>query len=100
MLILAESFHPGWIAQIDDEQARIIRANADFIGLVVPAGEHRVDFRFAPQSLRLGAWLSVTGLFATFAVSVALIRLPGIGGLAKVLRFRMRRLLQFAITSR
>jgi len=60
LLVLAESYHAGWQIAWDDQPVDALRVNGDFLGAVIPAGAHRVDLRFCPQSLRLGA--AVTGL--------------------------------------
>jgi hypothetical protein len=51
MLALHETYYPGWIAEIDDKQAPILRADVLFRGVEVPPGHHHVVFRFAPFSL-------------------------------------------------
>jgi hypothetical protein len=62
LLVVSESFHKGWRALIDDRSAEVLRADGDFLGCVVPEGEHRVDLVFDPASLRWGKRLSVTGV--------------------------------------
>ena len=42
---------PGWIAEIDGKRVPILRADVLFRGVEVPAGRHRVVFRFVPFSL-------------------------------------------------
>src|SRR5215831_732101 len=54
-LALSEVYYPGWKARIDGVESRIYRANYALRGLVVPQGEHRVEFVYAPASLRIGA---------------------------------------------
>ena len=51
MLALHETWYPGWIAEIDGMRVPILRADVLFRGVEVPAGRHRVVFRFAPFSL-------------------------------------------------
>jgi len=51
MLALHDTYYPGWIAEIDGTRARILRADVLFRGVEVPAGRHRVVFRFAPFAL-------------------------------------------------
>jgi hypothetical protein len=51
MLALHDVYYPGWIAEIDGVGAPILRADVLFRGLEVPAGHHRVVFRFAPFGL-------------------------------------------------
>ncbi len=62
LLVVAESFHPGWQATLDGRPAPVLRINRDFLGCAVEAGQHRVELRFRPQSLRRGAALSSLGL--------------------------------------
>jgi hypothetical protein len=40
----------GWKAFIDNKETKIYRTNHDFMGIVVPAGHHMVEFRYAPVS--------------------------------------------------
>jgi hypothetical protein len=51
VLALHDTWYPGWVAEIDGVRAPILRADVLFRGLEVPAGRHRVVFRFAPFSL-------------------------------------------------
>jgi hypothetical protein len=62
LLIVADSFHPGWQATVDGQPTPVVRANGDFLGVVVPAGRHDVTLRFNPPSLRGGWALSLLGL--------------------------------------
>ena len=65
MLIVAESFHPGWQARVDGEPVEICRVNSDFFGCPVPAGDHVVVLEFRPASLRWGRGLTLLGLLLT-----------------------------------
>jgi len=40
----------GWKAYIDNKETKIYRTNHDFMGIVVPAGQHTVEFQYAPES--------------------------------------------------
>lgn len=51
MLVLHETYYPGWVAEIDGHPARILRADLLFRGVEVPPGRRVVVFRFAPLSL-------------------------------------------------
>ena len=62
LLVVTESFHPGWQGRVDGQSVPVLRVNRDFLGCVVGAGQHRVEIRFRPASLRLGAMLSSLGL--------------------------------------
>ncbi|MHB1356462.1 MAG: YfhO family protein [Anaerolineae bacterium] len=62
LLVLSDQYYPGWRAFVDGKSAEIVRVNQIMRGVLLPAGEHQVVFRFQPDSLRLGVWLSLVGL--------------------------------------
>ena len=62
LLVLAESYHPGWHAAVDDDPQAVYRVNGDFMGCVVGPGKHQVIFSFQPDSLRRGWLASCAGL--------------------------------------
>jgi hypothetical protein len=80
LLVLAESFHPGWQLMVDDGEPRpALRVNGDFLGAGVDAGEHRVEFRFAPHSFALGRTVSLAGVgLVSTVVLAAAIRLRSV----------------------
>jgi hypothetical protein len=51
VLALHDIYYPGWIAEIDGGRVPILRADVLFRGVEVPAGRHRIVFRFAPFTL-------------------------------------------------
>ena len=65
LLVVAERYHEGWIAQVDGVASPTRRVYGDYLGCVTPSGVHRVDFVFAPQSARHGLWLTLAGLALT-----------------------------------
>jgi hypothetical protein len=61
LLVLHDIYYPGWIAEIDGRLAPILRADELFRAIELPAGTHRVMFRFTPFSLvNLRAALNAT----------------------------------------
>ncbi|GBD16169.1 hypothetical protein HRbin26_01064 [bacterium HR26] len=64
-VVLADTYYPGWRASVDGEPAQLYRADHAFRAVWVPAGEHEVEFRFVPTTLRLGAVVSGLALLAT-----------------------------------
>lgn len=67
MLVLTDSFAPGWIADLDGERRIVIRANALFRAVHVPAGEHTITFAYRPMPFYIGAAITA----ATLAVMIA-----------------------------
>jgi hypothetical protein len=65
-LILTDAYYPGWLALVDGRPQEILRANLYFRGVPVPEGQHLVEFRYEPASLRAGLALS---LFAVLSIA-------------------------------
>jgi hypothetical protein len=61
-LVLADSYYPGWKAFVDGKKTKIYRTNYVMRGVVVPAGLHRVEFRYDPLSFKIGLIISLTSL--------------------------------------
>ncbi|MCC6728886.1 MAG: hypothetical protein IT208_06055 [Chthonomonadales bacterium] len=55
-LRLADLWYPGWQASVDDRPAPIGRDGV-FRRVVIPAGEHVVEFRYRPATFRVGLYL-------------------------------------------
>ena len=61
-LVLADTHYPGWVAEVDGRPTPILPAYVAFRAVAVPAGTHRVTFRYEPTTVRLGGLLSLLGL--------------------------------------
>jgi len=64
MLVLADSFYPGWIATVEGVPHEILPANHLFRGVLLPAGTHRVRFEYDPWTLPVGTGASACALVA------------------------------------
>lgn len=62
-LVVLDSFYPGWKALIDGTQSKIYRTNYNFRGILLPKGNHTVEFIYTPDSLKYGAMISGVSLF-------------------------------------
>jgi hypothetical protein len=69
-LVLADTHYPGWTAYDNGQPATLRRANGAFRAVLLAPGEHRVEFRYQPLSLRIGAWLSGAGLLLWLALAL------------------------------
>jgi hypothetical protein len=68
LVVLADSFYPGWRATVDGRPAPILATNHLVRGVPVEAGTHRVRFVYAPASLRSGAASSALALVVVLAL--------------------------------
>jgi hypothetical protein len=58
-LVLADTYYPGWRAEVDGEEAEILVANHAFRAVALELGEHTVVFEYAPISYRVGAGITL-----------------------------------------
>jgi hypothetical protein len=64
MVVLSDTFYPGWKATVDKHPADIHEVNFAMRGVVVPRGAHHVEYRYRPASVYIGGILSVLGIAA------------------------------------
>lgn len=74
VLVLAENYFPGWQATVDEKTVPVFPVYYCFRGILVPKGEHNVEFRYQPRSLAAGIALSSVALIASLAASIRLLR--------------------------
>jgi Bacterial membrane protein YfhO len=70
LVILADTYYPGWQLTIDGKPAPILRANRMMRAAAVTAGEHTLVFTYAPLPFRVGAIVSAAGLGLLVVVSL------------------------------
>jgi len=62
LLVVTDLFYPGWIAEEAGRRLAILRADGFFRAVALPAGSHRVTFRYRPVSVPVGAGISAAAL--------------------------------------
>jgi len=62
ILVLTDTFYPGWSAYVNNEKQEIIRADYTFRGVAVPSGKSNVRFIYEPQSFKTGIYLLIVGI--------------------------------------
>jgi hypothetical protein len=76
VLVLSDTYFPGWSAELDGTEVPIMKANLCQRAVAVPAGMHVLRFVFRPRSFMFGSL--VTGLsIIIFLVAVVLMRKRG-----------------------
>lgn len=72
LLVVSEIWSENWKATVDGKDVDVLRTDHALLGIPVGAGEHTVELRYAPTSLRLGVWISaVTGIAGTAVLAWA-----------------------------
>lgn len=64
LLVLTDTYYPGWRAFVDDVETEVFQANYVFRAVRVPSGLHVVVFEYRPASYRIGVMLSVVSIGA------------------------------------
>ncbi len=59
MLIVDQTYYPGWEAKIDGINAEIIPANIRQQGIIIPPGDHEVAVAYRPRMFYIGALISL-----------------------------------------
>jgi hypothetical protein len=58
-LLLSEVYYPKWAAYVDGKEVDIIKSNYFMRGIVLPAGEHTVEFKLKSEKFEIGKTASL-----------------------------------------
>jgi len=61
ILVLADTYYPGWKAYVDNKETKIFPANIVQRAIIVPKGKHIITFLYDPDSFRWGSIVSLFG---------------------------------------
>ena len=65
LLVLLDTYYPGWSAKVDGINEEILKANYAFRAVSVPSGKHTVIFEYKPQSFYWGVIVTIISSIAT-----------------------------------
>jgi hypothetical protein len=68
VLVLSQSFYPGWTAYVDGRRTEVFPANYVLTGIQVASGQHQVKFEFESPAFRIGLWISLTAVAVCFTL--------------------------------
>lgn len=70
--VFSEIFYPkGWIATVDGEPADHFRVNYVLRGMIIPSGQHTIEFKFEPDSYYLGKKVALISTVILFVLAGA-----------------------------
>ena len=87
LLVLTESWYPGWEARLDGRVVPIYIADAAFRGVFLPAGQHRLEMEFRPRIL---LWSSLISLVFVVGVGTLMLVSTGNPAIAAILSVRAK----------
>jgi hypothetical protein len=67
LVVIAQTYYHNWNATIDGQPARLLRANAAFQAVQVPAGKHTVHLFYHDRAFQFGALISGAGWLVSLA---------------------------------
>ena len=72
MVVLSDTYFPGWRARVDGKPAEIYPVNAAMRGVLVPGdGLHTVTMRYRPATVIWGALLTLLGFLGAIGLAAA-----------------------------
>jgi hypothetical protein len=70
MLVLSDTYYPGWNARVDGKAAQIYEVDLALRGVLAPKGTHTITFEYRPRSFSLGVALTLAGLLAAAVITI------------------------------
>ena len=67
ILVLSDTFYPGWKVFVNGKEERILRANYNFRAVPLVGGTHQIEFIYDPVSFKLGAIITLMGSIVIIA---------------------------------
>jgi uncharacterized membrane protein YfhO len=71
MLVLSDTWYPGWHAKVDGRDTKVERVDHMLRGVRVGPGTHTVEMIYRPLSFRIG-W--IVSLLTALALALAVVR--------------------------
>lgn len=70
-LVMSDLYTKDWKATIDGAPATLLNANYAYRAVVLPEGQHQVEFYYAPASFTIGKTLSLSGLIILIVLCIS-----------------------------
>ena len=63
-LVLSDQYFPGWKAFVDGKETPIYKVHEIIRGIVIPEGEHKVEFVYRPSKIYISIFIGAVALVA------------------------------------
>jgi hypothetical protein len=63
LVVIAQTYHHNWTAEVDGQPARLLRANVAFQAVEMPTGKHQIHLAYGDRAFQIGAAISLCVLF-------------------------------------
>jgi hypothetical protein len=70
LLVLSETYYPGWQASVNGHPARIYEVDGLLRGIPVERGDNQVKLRYEPGSVEVGAVLTLSAFFSAIGFAL------------------------------
>lgn len=68
LVVLSDSFYPGWQAKVDGQVTKIMAANINSRATVVKKGSHLIEFSYSPDGLKFWSSISIASLILSLVI--------------------------------
>ncbi|MEJ2348068.1 MAG: YfhO family protein, partial [Patescibacteria group bacterium] len=68
LLVISQTYFPGWKAYLDGESIPLYRANYTFMAVPVTVGEHHLEISYEPDSFKYGLKIGVISFIITVSL--------------------------------
>jgi uncharacterized membrane protein YfhO len=68
--VVSENYYPGWRATIAGQDAPVVRANYNLIGVPLPVGAREVQLHFTDPAYETGKMITILALLASIAALI------------------------------
>jgi uncharacterized membrane protein YfhO len=75
-LFLSDTDYPGWKAHVDGQEETVYRADYPFRAVLVPPGQHTVEFTFDPVAFKVGLAVALTTAAILIAAAIVFRKKP------------------------
>lgn len=70
IVVLSDSFYPGWHAEIDNKPTEILAANINSRAVIVPKGKHKIIYQYRPINFKLNTTISIISIIIVLLIII------------------------------